>query len=170
MKTGCIPQKLNACTWPISLFTSKLSIGVLRFSLPVPQTGDCPAHLPLSISYLLFEGARITPSSSTTDMLSCYTTSPVSLPICTSDLVKKILTLEYINISQLLLEHHDKHDEAKSPCCSLSTKSTQWPPSTVSNIVVWLDCYAFLVTVLCSAHPDRFSQIMMYQKIIILAH
>ena len=59
-------------------------------------------------------------------------------------------------MSELLSEHHDDHDETEPTCCSHTTKSIQWPP--VSNIIVWLDCYTSLVSVLCSAHPDKFSQ------------
>ena len=83
-------------------------------------------------------------------------------------LLKKILALEYIDMAELLSENYDYLDEAESPCCSHSTRSSRRFP--VTNIIVWLDCYASLVSVLCSAYPDKVGQFMMYQKTIILAH
>jgi len=83
-------------------------------------------------------------------------------------LVKKILALEYVDMAELLAEHYNSHEESESPCCSHSSKSSRRTP--VSNIVVWLDCYASLVAVLSSAHPEKFNQFMMYQKTIILAY
>ena len=65
-------------------------------------------------------------------------------------------------------EHYDDPDEAESPCCSHTFRSTQQTP--VTNVLVWLDCYASMVVVLCSAHPEKFSQLMAYQKTIILTY
>ena len=114
-----------------------ISPHTLRLSLPVSQTGDCPPHPPLSISYPLFEGQR---QHHQAQLLTCFlaipcpqSLSPYS-QVIPLKLIKKILALEYINMSQLLLEHYDNHDEAESPCCNLSTKSTRQPP--VTNIVV----------------------------------
>ena len=77
-------------------------------------------------------------------------------------LVKEILALEYIDIAELQSEHWDDYDETET------TRSSQWTP--VSNILTWLDCYAPLVSVLCSAHSEKFDQFMTYQKSIISAH
>ena len=65
-------------------------------------------------------------------------------------LVKEILALEYIDIAELQSEHWDDYDETET------TRSSQWTP--VSNIPTWLDCYAPLVSVLCSAHSEKFGQ------------
>ena len=60
-------------------------------------------------------------------------------------------------------------DEPESHCCSnqLSKPSRRGP---VKDILVWLDCYASLVSVLCSAHPLKFHHFMDYQRTIIRAH
>jgi len=49
-----------------------------------------------------------------------------------------------------------------------STRTTCRSP--VSNILIWLDCYASLVAVLCSAHPNKAGEFMAYQKTIISAY
>ena len=60
-------------------------------------------------------------------------------------------------------------EEPESPCCSnqLSKTARRGP---VTDILVWLDRYASLVSVLCSAHPHKFHHFMAYQRKIIRAH
>ena len=82
--------------------------------------------------------------------------------------VKKILNLEYIEMAELLPEYWGT-EEPESPCCtSQLSKSSRRSP--VTDILVWLDCYASLVSVLCSVHPHKFSHFMAYQRTIIRAH
>ena len=77
-----------------------------------------------------------------------------------------LVALEYVDMVELQSEHWDNYDKTESVCCSShSTRSSRRTP--VSNI---LDCYASLVSVLCSAHPEKFGQFMTYQKTIISAH
>jgi len=71
-------------------------------------------------------------------------------------------------MSELLSEHYDDYNDVESSCCSHTTRSTR--RTTITNILVWLDCYASLVAVLCSAYPDKFHQFMAYQKTNILAY
>ena len=68
--------------------------------------------------------------------------------------VKKILNLEYVDMAELLPECWGT-EEPESLCCSsqLSKTSRRGP---ITDILVWLDCYASLVAVLCSAHPHKF--------------
>ena len=68
-----------------------------------------------------------------------------------------------------LLPEYWGADEPESHCCSnqLSKPSRRGP---VKDILVWLDCYASLVSVLCSAHPLKFHHFMAYQRTIIRAH
>ena len=82
--------------------------------------------------------------------------------------VKKILNLEYVDMTELLPEYWGA-EEPESHCCSnqLSKASRRGP---VTDILVWLDCYASLVSVLCSAHPHKFPHFMAYQWTIIRAH
>ena len=95
-----------------------------------------------------------------------YVQYPKALP---PRLVKKILALEFIDMAELQSDHWDSYEETEPTCCSShSTRSTRRTP--VTNILIWLDCYASLVSVLCSAHPEKFSQFMIYQRTIIKAH
>jgi len=72
-------------------------------------------------------------------------------------------------MAELQSEHRHDQDETESTCCGGHfTRSTRWAP--VSNILIWLDCYASLVSVLCLAHLEKFGQFMTYQKTIIAAH
>jgi len=82
--------------------------------------------------------------------------------------VKKILSLEYIDMAELLPKYWD-YDEPESHCCgSHSTRTTRRSP--VSNILIWLDFCALLVAVLCSVHPNKVGEFMPYQKTIISAY
>ena len=82
--------------------------------------------------------------------------------------VKKILNLEYVEMAELLPEYWGA-DEPESHCCNNQT-SKALRRSPVTDILVWLDCYAFLVSVLCSAHPHKFPHFMAYQRTIIRTH
>ena len=76
--------------------------------------------------------------------------------------VKKILSLEYVEMAELLPEYWGA-EEPESPCCSnQQSKTARRGPVT--------DCYASLVSVLCSAHPHKFPHFMAYQRTIIRAH
>lgn len=82
--------------------------------------------------------------------------------------VKKILSLEYVDMAELLPEYWD-YDEPEPHCCgSHSSRGTRRNP--VANILVWLDCYASLVAVLCSVYPNKAGEFMAYQKTIITAY
>ena len=71
-------------------------------------------------------------------------------------------------MAKLLSAHWDDCNDTEPTCCS--SHSTRWARSPVSNILTWLDCYASLVSVLCSVQPEKFGQFMSYQKTIIATH
>ena len=82
-------------------------------------------------------------------------------------LVKKILNLEYIEMAELLSSHWTQ-GEPESHCCGGHVShSTKRGP--VTDILVWLDCYASLVAILCSSYPEKIGHFMIYQKTIIKA-
>ena len=90
---------------------------------------------------------------------------PLDLP---PRLVKKILNLEYVDIAELLPEYWEL-DESESHCCGgQPSRSSRRGP--ITNILVWLDGYSSLVSVLCSAYPHKFHHFMAYQRTIIRAH
>jgi len=67
-----------------------------------------------------------------------------------------------------LMQDNWEQDEPEAHCCgSHQPKSSRRRP--VTNILVWLDCYASLVAVLCSVHPHKISHFLAYQKTIINA-
>lgn len=82
-------------------------------------------------------------------------------------LVKKISNLEFVDMSELLPSYW-RQEEPESHCCG-GHLAHGIKRSPVTDILVWLDCYASLVAVLCSAHPNKIGHLMMYQKIIIKA-
>ena len=138
------------CSW-IKLFSPT------DWKLPIPPTliptfWTTESSLISTISYSLLQ-------PNTTQSHHQY---PQGIP---PRLVKKVLSLEYIDMAELLLENYDYADEAE---CSHSARSARRSP--VANIIVWLDCYASLMSVLCSAYPEKFGQFILYQKTIFLAH
>ena len=135
--------------WGFNLHSSMLS------TIPTFQTSTSRGQTMCSIT----DGHR----KSTLPIIP--STSPHPQPSYPQDIppkvVKKILNLEYIEMAELLPEYWGA-EEPESPCCSIHTsKSSQRSP--VTDILVWLDCYASLVSVLCSVHPHKFSHFMAYQ-------
>ena len=135
---------------------SGFNLHILRFIFFTRSTGWKLPIAPTSLNLLpTFGRIETTPSSSSTSQLSttnCAMLRPPAFQSLSpypqavpSKLVKKILALRYVDMSELLSEHYDNHNGTESTCCSHTTKSIRWPP--VSNIIVWLDCYASLVSV-----------------------
>ena len=44
------------------------------------------------------------------------------------------------------------------------------PSSPISNILVWVECYSYMVAILASRYPDKTAQLMAYQRTIVHAH
>jgi len=73
-----------------------------------------------------------------------------------------IISLEYVEMAELLVNRWTQ-EESESHCCGGHlTHSVKRGP--VTDIVLWLDCYASLVAVLCSRYPDKIEHFIMYQK------
>ena len=86
----------------------------------------------------------------------------MSLP---AKLQKKILDLEFIEMSELLPDTWRQQDE-DTKCCQ-ARKSLRRGP--VNDILVWTECYSTLVAVLSSRFPKQTPQLMAYQRTIVLA-
>ena len=83
-------------------------------------------------------------------------------------LVKQILNIENVGIVELLPEYWEL-DESESHCCgNQPSKSSRRGP--ITDILVWLDGYSSLVSVLCSVYPHKFHHFMVYQCTIIRTH
>ncbi len=80
-------------------------------------------------------------------------------------LVKKILDLDFVEMGDLLPEAWGV--EASQSCCPGSRRQTRRAP--VTDILLWVECFSVLVSVLASKHPERVPDFMAYQKSIVKA-
>lgn len=80
-------------------------------------------------------------------------------------LVKRIQDLEYIDMSELVQDAWQFHEEEPGSCCHAKRRRR----GPVSDILVWVDCYSSLVAVLSAHHPDKTPQFMAYLKTIVYA-
>lgn len=82
-------------------------------------------------------------------------------------LIKKILELEYIDMSELVPDSWQFREEEQK-CCHSSHRPQRRGP--VSEILLWIECYSSLITVLAARYPDKIADFMAYQRTIIKAH
>jgi len=98
-----------------------------------------------------------------------FTGTGLALPPYPQDIpakiVKKILDLDMAD----LIQDNWEMEEPKAHCCR-SSQNKGPRRKSISNILVWLDCYASMVAVLCSAHPHKTNHFLAYQKTIINAY
>lgn len=59
-----------------------------------------------------------------------------------------------------------RFNEEDQKCCQQSRRPRRGP---VTEILLWVECYASLVSVLATKYPDKTPQLMMYQKTIVKA-
>jgi len=69
-------------------------------------------------------------------------------------------------MSELLSEAWSTVEE-ESKCCHQRRPSRRAP---ISNILVWVECYSYMVAILASRYPDKMAQLMAYQRTIVHAH
>jgi hypothetical protein len=81
-------------------------------------------------------------------------------------LVKKILDLEFIEMTELLPDTWRLQEEDVG-CCHQRQGQRKGP---VTDILVWVECYASLVAVLASGHPKKMQEFMAYMRSIVKAH
>ena len=82
-------------------------------------------------------------------------------------LEKRILNLEFVDISELIPESWEVEEEAASLSCQHPRAPRRGP---VTDILLWIECYSTLVSVLASRFPTKVPQLMSYQKTIVKAH
>ena len=78
-------------------------------------------------------------------------------------LVKRILNLEFIDMSELIPESW-KFMEEEISYCHQNRSSHRGP---VTDILLWVECYSTLVEVLSLQYPAKVRQMMAYQKTIL---
>ena len=82
--------------------------------------------------------------------------------------VKRILNLEFMDISELIPESWKFEEEAASSSCCQHPRAPRRGP--VTDILLWIECYSTLVSVLASRFPTKVPQLTSYQKTIVKAH
>ena len=79
-------------------------------------------------------------------------------------LSKKILDLEFNEISELLPDTWNIQEEERGCCSHCITRR-----GPVTDILVWLECFAALEAVLSTKYPDKVTHFMAHQRTIIKA-
>ncbi len=87
----------------------------------------------------------------------------LSLPL---KLRKKILDLKYVEMGELMAESWRTQEDDQNDCCH--QRHTRKGP--VTDILLWVDCFASMVSVLSTRYPDKMPQLMAYQQTIVKAH
>lgn len=81
---------------------------------------------------------------------------------------KRVLALEYVDMAELVPETWQLGQEDKEECCRHQTQKLQ-RRGTVSSILLWVECYATLVSILSSRYAEYTGEFMAYQQTIIRA-
>ena len=90
-------------------------------------------------------------------------TSSPSLPI-PPKLMRKILNLEFTEMSELVPESWGMESEMTSQCCHQARPQPRRGP--ITDIILWLECYSSLVAVLATRYPQYIGNFMPYQHTI----
>lgn len=89
--------------------------------------------------------------------------SNVPLP---QKVIKKILDLEYVEMSELVPDSW-RFSEENMKCCHAPRRLSKRGP--ITNILLWLDCYSTMALVLISKFSDKEQELWAYQRTIIVA-
>ena len=163
-----VNRKIHIYNWKkkFSLFTAVLALG----TLPEP---DKLAGVP---TFSMAKGgneAMLTTSSKSTmlpsPMVVLQETNPpnvlsLGIPL---KLSRKILDLEYVEMSELLPEMWGLDLDTATSCCHDNRRQTRRGP--VTDILLWIECYSSMVAVLATRFPQHIGDLMSYQKTIIKA-
>ena len=139
LSTGIPPQRVLA-TFP-TFSTSSSNSGVP--SLPILP--------PL----------QVTGSSLPAELTSLPTTA------LSAKLIKKILDLDFIELSDLAPTNLMIQEDAEPSCCHQKPSQRRGP---IRDITMWMYCYASLVAILGTKYPDKIGEFMAYQKTIVQAY
>ena len=82
-------------------------------------------------------------------------------------LTKKILDLEFVDMTELIPETWRLQEEEETKCCHQPRRTPRRGP--VTDIMLWVECYASLVAVLTSRYPDKGPEFMSYLRTIVHA-
>ena len=82
-------------------------------------------------------------------------------------LVKRILDREYIDMAELVPDSWRFQEEEQSKSCYQNKRLRRGP---ITDILLWVECYASLVEVLSSCFPQKTLELMTYLKMIVKTH
>ena len=82
-------------------------------------------------------------------------------------ILKRIRELDYIEMAELVPDNW-RYGEEEQKCCHQTRRSQRRGP--VSDILLWIECYSSLVSVLGAYHPAKIADLMAYQCTIVKAH
>ena len=95
---------------------------------------------------------------------SWNTSQALSIP---PKLVKRILELEFIDMGELLPDTWQIQDQEDQKCCHQRPGRRRGP---ILDILLWVECFSTMVSVLSTCFPHKTPQLMAYQHTIIKAH
>jgi hypothetical protein len=81
-------------------------------------------------------------------------------------LVKKILDLEYVEIADLVPDNWQYIDEEQSKCCHQAKRPRK---GQIVDILLWVECFSFMIEVLATHYPHKVSELMAYQRTVVRA-
>ena len=130
-------------------------------TLPTFSTSSTPAAMG-ALSALPLLSTIISPEEMTLPLITGDRDSQ-SLP---PKLVTKILQLEYVEMSELIPASW-RFNDSDQKCCHLSRRPNRRGP--ITDILLWVECYSSLVSVLATKFPGKIPNLMAYQKTIVKA-
>ena len=137
----------------------------LMSSLPTfSATTVSPSSAMMTIS-----SSGVAPTATASDA-SLGSSSSISLQPQSSlppKLIKKILDLEYVDMAELVPEFW-RFQEEEQKCCHQVNRTPRRGP--VTDILLWVECFASMVDILYRKYPDKTSHFMTYLKTIVHAH
>ena len=91
--------------------------------------------------------------------------TPLTLSVPTK-IVRNILDLDFVEMAELLPDTWKLMEEEPGSCHQRRSQHR----GPITDILVWIECYASMVSVLAIGYPSKTPQLMSYQKTIVKAH
>ena len=106
-----------------------------------------------------------TPSAAATPVPAEISSLPgfASVP---SRLVKRIMSKEYIDMTEMLPETWRLEMSAASGCCPHAKRPRR---GMITDILVWADCYASMAAILSSAYPEKAPHLLAHFRTVVRA-
>ena len=141
---------------PTLLSLLHMDPGVLSF-MPTfkPGPGETAGSADISLAQEASGGVEV-------EIQPAGSTDVPGLALIPPKLVMKILKGEFVDMYELLPETW-RMEEAKDYCC----RSTRPKRGLITDISLWTECFASLVAVLTTKHPEKAPQFMGYLRTIV---